>query len=80
MGVIHDALRVMGCDIVSEIYFNSQVFHFTNRVLYKVFGSMWRETKWLWYPVVLFDALVSTMIPFVPYCKGLAVAVIAKKK
>lgn len=80
MHVIRESLIVNRCKIVSEIYFNCQVFHFINRVFNRILGNVWRETKWLWYPVVLFDALVSTTIPFVPYCKGLAVAIIVRKR
>lgn len=43
-------------------YFGSPLFHFINKVMKKIMGSIWLNTKLLWYPLMIVDILISTVL------------------
>lgn len=73
-------LRDARFSIQKIVYFNSPFFHRMNRVCTFVGRKYWRETKILWYPIVAIDVLFAQLFGFIPFFKGLAVIIIAKKK
>jgi ubiquinone/menaquinone biosynthesis C-methylase UbiE len=44
------------------IFFGSPIFHLINRIMRKIFGKLWLNTKLLWYPLMILDVYVSTIL------------------
>ena len=44
------------------IFFGSPIFHLINRIMRKIFGKLWLNTKLLWYPLMILDIYMSTTL------------------
>jgi len=73
-------LNMKGLKVKKNLYFCSRLFHLINRLLIKVFGTVWTKNEILWYPLMIFDIFISnTLGQFVPLLRGDACIIIAQK-
>ena len=66
---------------VHKIYFfGSPFFHFINKMMLKFMSKFWKDKKLLWYPFILIDLILSTLIfNKINYLKPDTVLLIAQK-
>ena len=73
-------LKRKGLKIKKNLYFCSCLFHLINRLLIKVFGTIWTKNEFLWYHLMIFDIFISNTVgQFVPLLRGDACIIIAQK-
>jgi len=73
-------LNMKGLKIKKNLYFCSCLFHLINRLLIKVFGTLWTKNEILWYPLMIFDIFISnTLGQVIPLLRGDACIIIAQK-
>ncbi len=65
--------------IVRITFFNTNAFHFFNKVMNKFGLARWRRSKILWYPIVLVDSLLANLRNLSRFFEPQAFAVVLQK-
>lgn len=78
--LILKTLEDNGFILHKKIFFSSKFFHIMNKIFIKTLGDFWKNSKILWYPVMILDIFFTKIFgDNIPFFKGEACIIIAQK-